>query len=70
MRFPSYLRVALFTTLNIILNALTLGRYVRLEGRVNRCVFMNWARRFCYAPREYVRPTTEHEVVELRIPPR
>jgi hypothetical protein len=34
MKFLSYLKVALATTLNIILNALTLGRYVWLEGRV------------------------------------
>ena len=65
MRFPSYLRVAFFSTLNIILNALTLGRYVWLEGRVSRGVFTNWARRFRYAPRGFVRPTTEDEIVEL-----
>jgi hypothetical protein len=43
VRFPSYSRVALLTTMNIILNAVTLGRYVLLEGRVRRGVFMNWA---------------------------
>jgi D-arabinono-1,4-lactone oxidase/FAD binding domain len=65
VRFPSYLRVALFTALNIILNALTLGRYVWLEGRVRRGVFMNWAKRFRYAPGEFVRPTTEDEILDL-----
>ena len=32
MRFQSYLRVALFTTLDIILNALTLGRTAGWRG--------------------------------------
>ncbi len=65
MRFLSYSRVALATTWNIILNAATLGRFVWLEGRVHRGVFMNWARRFRYAPRRFVRPVTEGEIVEL-----
>ncbi len=65
MRLLSYLRVALLTTLNIALNAVTLGRYVWLEGRVDRGVFTNWARRFRYRPKEFVRPTTEAEIVEL-----
>jgi FAD/FMN-containing dehydrogenase len=65
MRFLSYSRVALATTWNIILNAATLGRFVWLEGRVHRGVFMNWARRFRYAPRRFVLPATEGEIVEL-----
>ena len=65
MRFLSYSRVALATTLNILLNAVTLGSYVWLEGKVSRGVFMNWARRFRYAPREFARPTTEEEIVAL-----
>ena len=31
MKFPSYLKVALLTTLNIALNAVKLGRFVWLE---------------------------------------
>ena len=62
---PSYLKVALATTLNIILNAATLGGYVWLEGRVRRGVFTNWAKRFRYTPKEFCRPTTEEEIVEL-----
>ena len=46
MKFASYLRVALLTTLNILLNAATSGRYVWREGRVRRGVFANWAERF------------------------
>jgi FAD/FMN-containing dehydrogenase len=65
MRFLSYSRVALATTWSIILNAARLGRFVWLEGRVHRGVFMNWARRFRYAPRRFVRPATEGEIVEL-----
>lgn len=65
MRLASHLRVAAFTTLNIALNAATLGRYVWLEGRVRGGIFKNWAGRFSYAPRKFVRPTTEREIVEL-----
>ena len=65
MKLLSYSRVALLTTLNIVLNALTLGGFVWLEGRVQRGVFTNWARRFRYRPDEYARPTTEAEIVEL-----
>jgi hypothetical protein len=65
VRFPSYLRVAMFTTLNTILNALVMGRHVWLEGRVCRGVFTNWAKRFRYVPNEFVRPTSEDEMIEL-----
>jgi FAD/FMN-containing dehydrogenase len=65
VKFLSYLRVALLTTLNIVLNAVTFERYVWLEGRVQRGVFMNWARRFRYTPGKFARPTTEGEIVEL-----
>jgi D-arabinono-1,4-lactone oxidase/FAD binding domain len=65
MKSLSYLKVAVTTTLNIALNAVTLGRCVWLEGRVRRGVFMNWARRFRYTPDRFVQPTTEEEIVEL-----
>jgi FAD/FMN-containing dehydrogenase len=61
----SYLRAGSATTVNVILNAATLGRYVWLEGRVSRGVFMNWARRFRYTPEEFVRPATEEEILDL-----
>ncbi len=65
MKLTGYLKVALATTYNIILNALTLGRYVWLEGRVHKGVFKNWAKRFRYKPANFVQPTTEAEIVEL-----
>jgi len=65
MKFLSYSRVALLTTLNIVINAVTLGRFVWLEGRVRGGVFMNWARRFRYRPGSFARPTTEAEISEL-----
>ena len=65
MKLISYLKVALATTYNIILNASTLGRYVWLEGRVSNGIFQNWARRFRYQPGRFVQPTTEEEIVEL-----
>ncbi len=62
---PSYSKVALTTTLNVVLNAATLEHYVWLEGRVRGDVFRNWARRFRYAPESFSRPTTEEQIVGL-----
>jgi FAD/FMN-containing dehydrogenase len=65
IKLLGYSRVALFTTLNVVLNALTLGDYVWLEGRVRGGAFSNWAKGFRYTPRRFVRPTTDAEIVEL-----
>ncbi len=65
MKLVSYLKAALLTTLNIVLNAATFGRYVWLEGRIRKGVFVNWARRFRYRPERFVRPITEKEIVAL-----
>jgi FAD/FMN-containing dehydrogenase len=65
MRIFGYVKVASFTTVNILLNGATLGRRVWLEGRVKRGVFTNWARRFRYVPKRFAKPTTEQEIVEL-----
>ena len=65
MKITSYFNVAFATTYNIILNALTLGRYVWLEGRVQNGFFQNWARQFRYRPIKFVQPGTEEEIVEL-----
>ena len=64
-RLIGYLRVALFTSWNVLLNGLTLGRYLWLEGRVRNGVFRNWARRFWHRPEIYREPTTEGEIVEI-----
>lgn len=60
-----YFYVAFATTLNIILYALTGGRFLYLEGRVRGGVFRNWCRRFAYRPKQFARPTTEAELVAL-----
>lgn len=65
MRLGSCLRVALATSVNILLNGLTLGRYVWLEGRVRGGVFRNWARRFRYRPPRFVEPRSEQELAAL-----
>jgi FAD/FMN-containing dehydrogenase len=65
MKFKDYFKVAFATTYNIILNALTLGRFVWLEGRVRNGVFKNWIRRFRYRPKNFVQPANEKEIVEL-----
>jgi FAD/FMN-containing dehydrogenase len=65
MKSRSYLYCALATTLNIILNALTLGNYLWLEGRVRDGFFKNWAHRFGYRPINFVQPETEEEIVAL-----
>jgi hypothetical protein len=60
-----YFYVALATTLNIVLYALTYGRFLLLEGRVSGGVFRNWCRRFRYRPKRFARPATEDELVAL-----
>ena len=65
MKLRSYLHAAFGTTLNIILYALTLGRFLWLEGRVRGGIFHNWDHNFRYRPRRFARPKTEEELVEL-----
>jgi hypothetical protein len=60
----SYLYCGLTTTLNIIVNALTFGKYLFLEGRVTGGIFRNWARRFSYMPENFFKPTTEKEIID------
>ena len=65
MKVFGYLRVVGLTTLNIVANGATLGRYVWLEGRVEGGVFRNWARRFRYAPKKFVKANSEQEIIGL-----
>src|SRR6266508_1579486 len=65
MKRRGYFYVALATTLNIIINALTLGRFLWLEGRVRGGIFRNWARRFRYRPANFAMPASEEEIVAL-----
>ncbi len=65
MKIKDYFKVAFATTWNIILNALTLGRFVWLEGRVRGGIFRNWALRFRYRPKRFIEPVSEAEIVEL-----
>ncbi|MDX6403521.1 MAG: hypothetical protein QOH70_976 [Blastocatellia bacterium] len=65
MKRRGYFYVALATTLNIMIYALTLGQYLWLEGRVRGGIFRNWGRRFRYRPTNFVKPTTEEEIVAL-----
>lgn len=51
------------TSLNILLNALTFGRFLWLEGRVRGGVFRNWLRRFRYRPQNFYKPKTEAELI-------
>ena len=65
MKWKSYLYGVFATKLNIIVNALTLGKKLWLEGRVRGGRFRNWARNFGYRPANFVQPTTEEEIVNL-----
>jgi hypothetical protein len=65
MKSRSYLYCALATTLNIVLNAVTFGKYLWLEGRVRGGRFRNWARQFGYRPANFAQPRTEEEIVAL-----
>ena len=61
----TYFRVAWLTTWNILLNGLSGGRFVWLEGRVRNGRFHNWAYRFRYQPPQFTQPTTEAEIITL-----
>lgn len=65
MKSRGYLYVALATTLNILVYALTFGGYLWLEGRVRGGIFRNWGRRFRFKPGKFALPTTEEEIVSL-----
>src|SRR5215213_2113570 len=65
MKRRGYFYVAFATTLNIVLYALTFGRFIWLEARVRGGVFKNWGRRFRYRARNFVEPATEQEIVDL-----
>jgi FAD/FMN-containing dehydrogenase len=65
MKKRGYFSVAFATTLNVILYALTFGRFLWLEGRVRGGVFRNWGRRYRYRPGAFAEPTSEQEIVAL-----
>ena len=65
MKRRGYFYVAFATTFNIILYALTFGRFLFLEGRVRGGVFRNWGRRFRHRPARFATPRTEEEIVSL-----
>jgi FAD/FMN-containing dehydrogenase len=65
MKRRGYFYVGFATTLNIILYALTFGRFIWLEARVRGGVFKNWGRRFRYRPRNFVQPATEEQIISL-----
>jgi FAD/FMN-containing dehydrogenase len=57
--------VGLATTLNVLANAVTLGHYIWLEGRVRRGSFLNWGRHYRYEPRPFKKPTYEKQLVDV-----
>jgi D-arabinono-1,4-lactone oxidase/FAD binding domain len=65
MKYRGYFYGAFATSLNIFLNALTLGKYLWLEGRVVNGTFRNWGRRYRYDPTDFHRPKSEAELVRL-----
>lgn len=65
MKRRGYFYVGFATTLNIILYALTFGGFIWLEGRVRGGLFRNWGRRFRYRPNNFIKPTTEDEIISL-----
>src|SRR6185369_2267931 len=63
MESRSYFYGGFATSLNVLLNALTFGRFLWLEGRVRGGVFRNWLRRFRYRPKNFYKPKTEAELI-------
>src|SRR5688572_31942934 len=64
-RGRGYVYCGLTSTLNVVLYALTLGRFLWLEGRVRGGVFRNWLRLFRFRPARFAQPATEAEIVDL-----
>ena len=64
-RWLSYLRSASFTTANVVAYAATDGRFVLLEGRLRGRKFHNWALRYRHEPEEFLRPTTQAQIIAL-----
>jgi hypothetical protein len=60
----TFFRVALHTTINIIIYLFTQGHFIWLEGRVLGGRFHNWGWRYGYQPQELVKPGTEAELVD------
>jgi FAD/FMN-containing dehydrogenase len=60
-----YLAVGFHTSLNILLNALTGGRFLWLEGRVRGGVFHNWALDQRYRPLRVAQPDSEEALAEV-----
>jgi FAD/FMN-containing dehydrogenase len=65
MKRRGYFAAGVLTTWNVVVYAVTGGRYIWLEGRVTGGVFRNWLRRFRYRPQRVARPASEQEIVEL-----
>ena len=64
-KLSSYLKGGFATSANVAAYAVTNGRYVLLEGRMQGKVFRNWALRFANAPRKFALPTTHAQIIEL-----
>ena len=64
-RGRGYVYCGLTSTLNVVLYAFTLGRFLWLEGRVRGGVFRNWLRLFRFRPARFAQPATEAEIVDL-----
>ena len=61
----SYFYCGWTTTLNVLLYTLSFGKYLWLEGRVTNGFFTNWLKRYRYQPTQFVKPTSEQEIVDL-----
>jgi len=64
MRYPSFIVSGLATLLNVVVYALTGGRFIFLEGRSWRGWYHNWSYDRCHRAR-VMYPTTEDEVSEI-----
>ncbi len=60
----SNLKQFLFTSINVVLYALSGGRLLWLEGRFRRGTWLNWLGSVAFRPAEYARPGNEAEIVE------
>ena len=55
----------IYTFVNIVLYAISFGKYTFLEGRFSNHVFKNWSKVICHKPLKFISPRTENEIVEI-----
>ena len=55
----------LYTLVNIVLYAISSGKYIFLEGRLSNHVYKNWSKIISHRPVKPISPKTENKIIEI-----